>query len=225
RGAHQLRRPLLPHEGRDRQSEAAPEALPAHLDRCLRRDHDPAGGALRRRVERRRRRSAADERAQREARAGVRRGRPRRLRDPPLGPVRLGREERRRAHRTVGRFSRARHHRAGDLPARSWSRAGGACGEARGVASGPAPQSKRRVQHTQEVAMADSVYRVTELVGTSSTSWEAAAKSAIETAAKSLRDLRVAEVVRQDVTIENGKVSTYRVRLNVSFKYEGAPTA
>jgi len=74
--------------------------------------------------------------------------------------------------------------------------------------------------------MADSVYRVTELVGTSSTSWEAAAKSAIETAAKSLRDLRVAEVVRQDVTIENGKVSTYRIRLNVSFKYEGAtPTA
>ena len=73
--------------------------------------------------------------------------------------------------------------------------------------------------------MADSVYRVTELVGTSSTSWEAAAKSAIETAAKSLRDLRVAEVVRQDLTIENGKVSTYRVRLNVSFKYEGAPTA
>ena len=72
--------------------------------------------------------------------------------------------------------------------------------------------------------MADSVYRVTELVGTSSTSWEAAAKSAIETAAKSLRDLRVAEVVRQDVTIENGKVSTYRVRLNVSFKYEGVPT-
>ncbi len=69
--------------------------------------------------------------------------------------------------------------------------------------------------------MADSVYRVTELVGTSAQSWEAAAKSAIETASKSLRDLRVAEVVRQDVTIENGKVSTYRVRLNVSFKYEG----
>ena len=71
--------------------------------------------------------------------------------------------------------------------------------------------------------MADSVYRVTELVGTSSTSWEAAAKSAIETASKSLRDLRVAEVVRQDLTIEDGKVSTYRVRINVSFKYEGAP--
>ena len=71
--------------------------------------------------------------------------------------------------------------------------------------------------------MADSVYRVTELVGTSSQSWEAAAKSAIETASKSLRDLRVGEVVRQDVTIENGKVTTYRIRLNVSFKYEGSP--
>ena len=70
--------------------------------------------------------------------------------------------------------------------------------------------------------MADSVYRVTELVGTSSQSWEAAAKAAIETASKTLRDLRVAEVVRQDVTIEDGKVSNYRVRLNVSFKYEGA---
>jgi flavin-binding protein dodecin len=69
--------------------------------------------------------------------------------------------------------------------------------------------------------MADSVYRVTELVGTSSVSWEAAAKSAVETASKSLRDLRVAEVVRQDVTIEDGKVTKYRVRLNVSFKYEG----
>ena len=74
--------------------------------------------------------------------------------------------------------------------------------------------------------MADSVYRVTELVGTSSQSWEAAAKSAVETAAKTLRDLRVAEVVRQDLTIENGKVASYRVRLNVSFKYEGtAPKA
>jgi flavin-binding protein dodecin len=70
--------------------------------------------------------------------------------------------------------------------------------------------------------MADSVYRVTELVGTSSQSWEAAAKSAVETAAKTLRDLRVAEVVRQDLTIENGKVSSFRIRLNVSFKYEGA---
>ena len=74
--------------------------------------------------------------------------------------------------------------------------------------------------------MADSVYRVTELVGTSTQGWEAAAKSAVEAASKTLRDLRVAEVVRQDLTIENGKVSSYRVRLNVSFKYEGtAPKA
>jgi flavin-binding protein dodecin len=71
--------------------------------------------------------------------------------------------------------------------------------------------------------MADSVYRVTELVGTSSVSWEAAAKSAVETASKSLRDLRVAEVVRQDLTIEDGKVTKFRIRLNVSFKYDGAP--
>lgn len=72
--------------------------------------------------------------------------------------------------------------------------------------------------------MADSVYRVTELVGTSNTSWEAAAKSVVETASKSLRDLRVAEVVRQDLTIEDGKVTKYRVRLNVSFKYDMPPT-
>ena len=72
--------------------------------------------------------------------------------------------------------------------------------------------------------MADSVYRVTELVGTSTQGWEAAAKAAVETASKTLRDLRVAEVVRQDLTIENGKISSYRVRLNVSFKYEGTAT-
>ena len=68
--------------------------------------------------------------------------------------------------------------------------------------------------------MADSVYRVTEVIGVSSDSWEAAARNAVETAAKSVRDLRVAEVVREDVTIENGKVTTYRVRLGLSFKYE-----
>ena len=70
--------------------------------------------------------------------------------------------------------------------------------------------------------MADSVYRVTELIGTSSQSWEAAARAAVETAAKTLRDLRVAEVVDQDMTIEDGKVTSYRVKLNVSFKYESA---
>jgi dodecin len=67
--------------------------------------------------------------------------------------------------------------------------------------------------------MAESVYRVTEIIGTSSQSWEAAARAAVETAAKTLRDLRVAEVLEQDMTLENGKVTTYRVKLNVSFKY------
>jgi dodecin len=68
--------------------------------------------------------------------------------------------------------------------------------------------------------MAESVYRVTEVIGVSSESWEAAARNAIEVAAKTVRDLRIAEVVRLDVTIENGQVTSYRVRLNVSFKYE-----
>ena len=68
--------------------------------------------------------------------------------------------------------------------------------------------------------MADSVYRVTEVIGLSSESWEAAAKNAVQTAAKSVRDLRIAEVVRQDVTIQEGGVANFRVRLAISFKYE-----
>jgi flavin-binding protein dodecin len=64
-----------------------------------------------------------------------------------------------------------------------------------------------------------SVYRVTEVIGTSTESWEAAARSAVETAAATVRELRVAEVVRQDVTIENGSVTSFRVRLEISFKY------
>lgn len=69
--------------------------------------------------------------------------------------------------------------------------------------------------------MPDSVYRVTEVIGTSTESWELAARSAVETAAKSVRDLRIAEVLRQDVVIEDGSVKGYRVRLAISFKYEG----
>ncbi len=68
--------------------------------------------------------------------------------------------------------------------------------------------------------MADSVYRVTEVIGTSTESWEAATRTAVETAARTVRDLRVAEVVKLDVTIEDGQVTTYRARLNISFKYE-----
>jgi dodecin len=68
--------------------------------------------------------------------------------------------------------------------------------------------------------MAESVYRVTEVIGVSTESWEAAARSAVETAAKTVRDLRVAEVIRQDLTIENGGVTSFRVRLGISFKYD-----
>ena len=67
----------------------------------------------------------------------------------------------------------------------------------------------------------DSVYRITELVGTSNVSWEDATKNAVETAAGSLRDLRVAEVSKLDVTVENGKVTSYRARVALSFKYGG----
>jgi flavin-binding protein dodecin len=66
----------------------------------------------------------------------------------------------------------------------------------------------------------DSVYRVTEVIGTSSESWEAATRNAVETASRTVRDLRIAEVTRFDVTIEDGRVSTYRARLSISFKYE-----
>jgi len=68
--------------------------------------------------------------------------------------------------------------------------------------------------------MADSIYKIVELVGTSDTSWEEAAKTAVETAAGSLRDLRIAEITQLDMSIENGKVSSFRTRINISFKYE-----
>ena len=65
------------------------------------------------------------------------------------------------------------------------------------------------------------VYRVTEIIGTSPISWEDAARNAVETAAKSLRDLRVAEVVKLDMKVDGGKVAAYRARVSLSFKYEG----
>jgi dodecin len=68
--------------------------------------------------------------------------------------------------------------------------------------------------------MPDSVYKVIDIVGSSPESWAKAAQVAVERASQSLRDLRVAEVVKQDVHIENGRISAYRVRLNVSFRYE-----
>jgi hypothetical protein len=66
----------------------------------------------------------------------------------------------------------------------------------------------------------DSVYKITEIIGTSTTSWEDAAKNAVETASKTLRDLRVAEIVKLDLLIEDGKVAAYRARVSLSFKYE-----
>jgi hypothetical protein len=68
--------------------------------------------------------------------------------------------------------------------------------------------------------MPGSVYKVIEVIGTSSESWEKAAKTAVEKAAKSLRDLRVAEITEQDLVIEDGKVTAFRTKLKLSFKYE-----
>ncbi|HZM44757.1 MAG TPA: dodecin family protein [Burkholderiales bacterium] len=67
----------------------------------------------------------------------------------------------------------------------------------------------------------NSVYRITEIVGTSKTSWEDAARNAVQTASRSLRDLRVAEVTKTDLVIENGRITAFRARVSLSFKYEG----
>ena len=70
-------------------------------------------------------------------------------------------------------------------------------------------------------ATTESVYRLVEVIGTSAQSWEDAAKNAVETASRSLRDLRIAEVVKMDMKVENGKVTEYRTRVLLSFKYQG----
>jgi dodecin len=72
----------------------------------------------------------------------------------------------------------------------------------------------------KQTGVGNSVYKVVELVGTSTQSWEDAAKNAVETAGRSLRDLRVAEVVKTDMTVKDGKVQAYRARVSLSFKYE-----
>ena len=68
--------------------------------------------------------------------------------------------------------------------------------------------------------LGDSIYKIIELVGTSDVSWEAAAKNAVETAGKSLKDLRIADVIKMDMKVEKGKVVAFRTRVNLSFKYE-----
>jgi len=70
--------------------------------------------------------------------------------------------------------------------------------------------------------MSNSVYKVIELVGSSSTSWEDAAKNAVKTAGKTLKDLRIAEITQLDMKIENGKVAAYRAKVNLSFKYQSS---
>ena len=70
--------------------------------------------------------------------------------------------------------------------------------------------------------MSESVYKIIELVGSSPTSWEDAAKNAVETASKTLKDLRIAEITELDMKIENGKVTAYRAKVNLSFKYQSS---
>lgn len=79
----------------------------------------------------------------------------------------------------------------------------------------------RFVALLMEVQMSEAVYKVIELIGSSTESWEKAAKAAVDRAAHSLRDLRIAEVVQQDMVITDGKVEAYRAKVKVSFKYEG----
>jgi dodecin len=82
----------------------------------------------------------------------------------------------------------------------------------------------RGIARTEEATMAkkeDGVYRVTEVIGTSTNSWEDAARNAVKTAAATLRDLRIAEITKLDVRIEEGKIVQFRARVSLSFKYEG----
>ena len=74
---------------------------------------------------------------------------------------------------------------------------------------------------SKQTQATNAVYKVTEIIGTSTKSWEDAARNAVETAGRTLRDLRVAEVVKIDLKVENGKVTAYRARVQLSFKYEG----
>lgn len=83
------------------------------------------------------------------------------------------------------------------------------------------PAGETGLPERKESKMSESVYKVIELVGTSSESWEKAAAAAVERAAKSLRDLRIAEIVQLDMQLEDGKILAYRAKVKVSFKYEG----
>ena len=88
-------------------------------------------------------------------------------------------------------------------------------------ASGHSPTTEKRGSMAKKDGTNDAVYKLVEVIGTSTQSWEDAAKNAVETAARTLRDLRIAEVVKMDLKVENGKVVAYRTRVLLSFKYEG----
>ena len=87
------------------------------------------------------------------------------------------------------------------------------------VAPADVPRKIRGIM-AKKSAPSESVYKLVEVIGTSSKSWEDAANTAVETAAKTLRDLRIAEVVKMDMKVENGKVTEYRTRVLLSFKYQ-----
>ena len=89
-----------------------------------------------------------------------------------------------------------------------------------GVLGNSEPNTERGRAMPKKKATGESIYKVIQLVGTSTVSWEDAAKKVVETASKSLRDLRVAEITQLDLKIEDGKVVAYRARVNLSFKYE-----
>jgi len=84
-----------------------------------------------------------------------------------------------------------------------------------------AGQRNSHIPNMEDMVMPDSVYKVIELVGTSDKSWEEATKNAVERAGQTLRDLRIVEISKLDVKVEDNKVVAYRARVNVSFKYEG----
>ena len=86
---------------------------------------------------------------------------------------------------------------------------------------GPVFREKMRGIMAKKSATTESVYKLVEVIGTSTQSWEDAAKNAVETAARTLRDLRIAEVVKMDMKVEDGKVKEFRTRVLLSFKYEG----
>ena len=145
----------------------------------------------------------------------------RRARRGPRGVPELPRRARLRPGRDpLPRARRAAADRARGQAAARGARTPSRLPRAAEQARSRLPCEAGRHRSTEGGVMSESVYRVTEVVGVSSDSWEQAAKNAVETVGKSVRELRIAEVIRQDVTIDDGKVSEFRIRLGVSFKYD-----